>query len=225
MIDPSSPTNYHRSRPELEEWALFATMVPTKPAHRMALTLENMLANGRLVYGTELSPFDLVRIWIRGGLLGQVLRRHNVGQYTRLEHCWEELTRIVPIQRDTEDGPHVKRTYEVNLKSIQVLESIYGIGPKTAQFIVLHSVEGAIGIPIDTHWIKELRERGYDIRTVRKQNRRGQWVTVVPIDNARHALYEKFALIEVQKSGLTCAEKDLQVWRKWNQLGRSSNAA
>lgn len=218
MINPNQPTNFFRNRAELEEWVMFATMVPTKPAHRMAAILETMLANARLVYGDQLSPFDIVRIWTEQGCLGQVLRRYNVGQYTRLERCWRELVALTPYFEGKSERT-IRYIKQVDLRSVQQLEKIHGIGPKTARFIILHSVKGARCVPIDTHWIKELRARGYPIKvTTDEQGRQ-----VVRVDARTHAIYEGYALAEVDKSGLTAAEYDLLIWKRWNaatQQGR-----
>lgn len=212
MIDPMNPSNFNRSRASLEEFVLFGTLVAGKPARRMALLLETMLANARFVYGDPLSPFEIIRIWIKNDCLGQVLRRYAVGQYTRIERCWRELVEIQGLPELKWDSNRVAiYNQRVDLRSVTALEKIHGIGPKTARFIVLHSVAGARCIPVDTHWIKELREKGYPIHTTVTDGK-----LVVPMNDAAHARYEQFALAEVEKSGQTCAEYDLAVWLKWN---------
>jgi hypothetical protein len=214
LIDPNNITDFTRNRPALEELVLFATMVPTKPAHRTARLLETMLANARLTYGDQLSPFDIVRLWIGSGCLGQVIRRYGVGQYTRIERCWRELVEREPIiGRRTGNDPVVRYVKQVDLRSVEQLEQIHGIGPKTARFIVLHSVAGARCIPVDTHWVKELLERGYPIKV--SVNERGQ--RVVSVNDRTHPIYEAYALAEVDRSGMSAAEYDLLIWRKWNE--------
>lgn len=205
-INPDAITDFGRSRAQLEEMTLFATMVPTKSAHRMARVLDRMLINGRLSHSADMTPFDLVRVWLENGSLGDVLRSYAIGQYTRLERCWRELTVLTPCRPYLDPDGVLTYTKRVDLKSVAALEQIHGIGPKTARFIVLHSVKGARCIPVDTHWLKELASLGYPVSQDAAMNA------------PNHARYEQFALQEVDKSGLTCAAKDLSVWTKWNQI-------
>ena len=214
MINPSSPTKYNRSQPELETFVLWATILPTKPAHRMAQLLDSMLMNGRLHHSPDLTPFELVRVWVANGTLEEVLRRYNVGQYTRLVRCWTELTAIQLARPHHGNDQHgFVCTKGVDLKSVAELEQIHGIGPKTARFIVLHNVKNARCIPVDTHWLKELRSRGYPVR----EN--------ATLDARLHAEYERYALAEVDASGQTAAAYDLSIWLKWNRATQQRAAA
>lgn len=214
MIDPANITKFNRTREELEEWALFATLVAGKPAGRTARLLENFLNNSRLALGYDLTPFELVRTWVRLGRLEQQLRRYGTGQYDRLVRCWTQLTALVPARM----GHSTMMEYAVPLGDVRALEQVHGIGPKTARFIVLHSVRGARYIPIDTHWLKELRERGYDIKVSSSD---GQ----VSMTRLQYERYEQHALEVVDRAGLTAAEADLMIWRKWNARGNARLAA
>lgn len=205
-INPDRLTNFGRTRAQLEELALYATIAAGKPAHRMAEILDRMLTQGRVEHSADATPFELVRIWLGNDSLGYVLRKYGVGKYTMIERCWRELTELTPCRpRLGADGKiaHIK---QVDLKSVSALEQIHGIGPKSARLVVLHSVKAARCIPVDTHWVKELYERGYPVDPD---------CSITP---KVHAVYEQYALAEVDKSGMTCAVKDLAVWIKWNRL-------
>ena len=204
-VNPNAITNFGRNRAQLEELVLFGTLVAGKPAHRMAALLDRILINGRLQHSTDMTPFDLIRVWIENDTLGQVLRAYNVGQYTRIERCWRELTAITPCKPKLEHDGTLTYLNRVDLKSVAQLEAVHGIGPKTARFVVLHSVKGARCIPVDTHWLKELASLGYPVRKD------------VVVNGRTHAIYEGYALQEVDKSGLTCAAKDQAVWLKWTR--------
>lgn len=210
MINPDQLTCYTRNDAQMEELALFATLTAGKPAHRMAKLLESMLANARLIYGVELSPFDIVRIWIDNGILEERLRYYRVGQYTRLAQCWKELTALRPLEQR---GYQILPTM-VNLRDIKSLERVHGIGPKTARLIVLHSVPRVRAIPIDTHWLKELAERGYPVQA-----------DIETITPRLHAIYEQYALQEVDRAMMSCATYDLLVWKKWNARSQVRRAA
>lgn len=214
MVDPANITKYNRTREELEELALFATLVAGKPVGRTARLLENFLNNSRIAIGYDLTPFELVRTWVRLGRLEQQLRRYGTGQYDRLVRCWTQLTAMAPARR----GHGNELEYAVPLGDTYALEQVHGIGPKTARFIVLHSVRGARCIPIDTHWLKELRANGYDV----KQPSPDGHMTMTRLQYAR---YEQYALEVADRTGLTVAEADLMIWRKWSAQGNARLAA
>jgi hypothetical protein len=205
VIDPNAPTVYGRSRADLEEMVLWCTLLPTHDAHRMAKQLERFLMNARFVYGDETTPFELVRIMVGNGSLKATMVRYAFGQYERLVRCWTELTRLYPHtrRRINPGGSELPHLDTIDLLNLTELEKIHGIGPKTARMIVLHNVRGARCIPVDIHWMKELKEKGYPI-------------TATSLDARTHASYEAFALLEVDKSGKTAAAYDFLIWKKWN---------
>jgi hypothetical protein len=210
LIYPDRLTNFNRSRAQLEELALFATLVAGKPARRMARLLNHLLPNAAINLGFDLTPFEIVRIWVEQGRLGQVLREYGTGQYARLEQCWTELT---AVKRRSGQGvgndQFFALVHGVDLGSIKALEQVHGIGPKTARLIVLHSVPGIRAIPVDTHWMKELRSRGYPVSD-------GDH----PMGDAQYRQYETWALMEADRAGMSPAAYDLLVWRKWNEQGK-----
>jgi thermostable 8-oxoguanine DNA glycosylase len=54
--------------------------------------------------------------------------------------------------------------FELSTCSIEELESIWGIGPKTARFFVLFSRDNVDDIAVlDVHILRWLREQGYDV--------------------------------------------------------------
>lgn len=219
QIDPNHVTFYHRSRPRLEQFVLWATTVPTKNAHRMAQANHRLLVDLAFTYG-ELSPFEVVREAIRAGRLHFFLEKHRIGQYCRIERCWQELTRVSltdEIRRDKR-GEQIVVTNAVNLRSVEELEQVHGIGMKTARFIVLHNVEGAHYAVLDTHLMKELRLLGYPVMVATKEVD-GKLVTTVPLTRERYLRYEQWVLKEAGKAGLTPADYDLSVWKKWSQKG------
>lgn len=211
MVDPYNVTKFDRSREELEEFALFATLVAGKPAHRMAKLLDKMLLDARFALEFDLSPFEVVRTWVRMGTLEKQLRHYGTGQYERLVRCWTELTKLKANPHRI--GPALLP--DVDLGSASDLRRVHGIGPKTSNFIVLHSQRNARCIPIDTHWVKELVERGYITPQV-VIGEDGKVERHVRVHNGNHSIFESYALKVVEEFGRPAAEVDLMIWKKWN---------
>ncbi len=214
MIQPDKITDYHKSQAAYEELALFATLVAGKPARFMAKALDHLLMDAHMVYGDEPSPFELVRILIGKGLLHAALEKHRIGQYTRIERCWAELTAFTETQ-DTPGG-YRRVVHQVDLRSVESLERVHGIGMKTARFIVVHSVEAARHAVLDTHVMKELRALGYPIDVRRRQDG-DKIVEYIPLDRDHYLIYESYVLECARKAKLTPAEWDLQTWNKWTR--------
>lgn len=124
------------TRPELEEFALFAVMVAGKTADGTRKKLAQFL-------GGYNQPFDGVRWYISRGILGRELRRARVGQYHRINGAFRGLVKL-----------------DLETCTVQDLEAIKGIGPKTARFFILHTRPGARLAALDTHILRFLRSLG-----------------------------------------------------------------
>jgi hypothetical protein len=137
--------------PELEEFALFAVMVAGKTADGTRKKLAQFLACPACVEsgGNFAHPFATVRARIHEGKLGRELRRVKVGQYRRINSALRGLVKLNPATC-----------------SVQDLEAIKGIGPKTARFFILHTRPGARLAALDTHILRFLKSVG--IRDVPK---------------------------------------------------------
>jgi hypothetical protein len=188
MIDPDKITNFERSMPELEEFMLFAIMVAGKTAKTTAKKLEAFL-DRRQVYGaTDFSPLQFVNYLERDRtLLIQELEEVKVGQYVRIARAFSGVLQFF--------GPKLRTV------SVQELESVHGIGPKTARFFVLHSRAGENYAVLDTHvmhWLKEfcMFRCPYD----------------VPPDINSYKKVEKIFLHVANVLGKTPAGLDLEVW-------------
>lgn len=222
MINPAAITNYRRTQSELEEMVLFATLVPGKPARFMAKALEGLMIDARIIYGDTESPFGLVRILISKNLLRAALEKHRIGQYTRIERCWSEL--VAFTQTNATPGGYRKILHRVDLRNVASLEKVYGIGMKTARFIVVHSCRGAQHAVLDTHVMKELRALGYPIKVYAREVD-GRIQEYIPLDRNHYLIYESYVLEAARKAKLTPAEWDLQTWNKWTKPEKAQVAA
>ena len=113
----------------------------------------------------------------------------KLGQYNRLEKAFEGILQ-----------------FKGKLKTISVseLESVNGIGSKTARFFVLHSQKDARVACLDVHILKWLREQGYSApkQTPTKK---------------RYAILESIFLTEAWKREMNPADLDLMIWKSFSQ--------
>lgn len=181
MIDPFNITNFNRTDSELEEFLLFCIFVANKSAERTSQVLEKFLNGAK-------NPMQRVKDYAFHGNLLTMLRSVKTGQYTRIERCLIEL---------------IMQNLNLRKCSVEDLERIYGIGPKTARYFILHSRKNADVACLDTHALKYLKEQG--IENVPKST---------PIGKEYKKL-EKIFIEEAKKNNMNVANFDLTIWTKY----------
>ena len=145
MIYERECTCFTRSYSQLEEFLLFGIAVAGKNANTTAHALERLLT--RLGF-PELAPFEAVRRGVRGHrLTPSVIRKCGLGCYNQRYQSFKEAA---------------NSKVDLKICSADELETIRGVGPKTARFFLLHSREGFRGAALDTHILKYLRDNGVD---------------------------------------------------------------
>ena len=182
MIDPDSITNYAYTKPKLEAFWLFCLVVAGKTARTQARLLEAFL-DGLEGGGT---PFDRLTWAVIKDDLETHLRASKLGQYNRLSRAFRESLSL-----------------DLRTCTLEQLETIHGVGPKTARLFLMHSRPGMRYAAIDTHILKLLREHGYDAPKA------------TPTGKKYQELEEAF-LVLADKSGMTPADFDLTVWKKYS---------
>ncbi len=135
----------------------------------------------------DVSPLEGVRQAIKASDLGNVLRDARSGSYTRLTKC---LTELVEIDAMT--------------VTLEKLESIHGIGPKTARFFLMWSRDDQRYAALDTHILKYLRELGHDAPK-----------STPPSGPVYRRLEEAF-IDEADRQGKTPRELDYEVWERFS---------
>jgi thermostable 8-oxoguanine DNA glycosylase len=130
------------------------------------------------------SPFDVVRAWIKEGVLLQKLQAARVGNYSKIERAYMELVsaKIDLVKCSPED-----------------LEAVHGIGPKTSRFFIIWTRPEARVAVLDVHVLRWLRKQGHDVPKV-TPNRKD------------YARIEKLFLEIVDKAGLTPRQVDEKIW-------------
>jgi thermostable 8-oxoguanine DNA glycosylase len=190
MINPTTITNYNRTEAELEEFLVFAILVAGKTAKTQAKKLEQFLATANeFVLPSGTTALEYISYLSRSNYLSSVMVNCKLGQYNRLEKAFEGILQ-----------------FKGKLKTISVaeLESVNGIGSKTARFFVLHSQKDARVACLDVHILKWLREQGYSApkQTPTKK---------------RYAILEAIFLTEAWKREMNPADLDLMIWKSFSQ--------
>lgn len=211
MINPKRITKFDRTHEELEEFLLFCVVVAGKNAQQQALKLDHFLRSLRFAYGFEtLEPFRAILLALDDNLM-PFLQEAKLGQYHRLMRCFEEL---------------VYSNFDLRKVSVEDLEKVYGIGPKTARLFVLHSRPNQRLAVLDTHILKFLK--------VYNENKLMAWWpnlqqsphiiqgdisnTIVPKNTPSRRTYLKLEnqfLTIADKLGKLPAELDLEIWRAY----------
>jgi len=184
MINPTTITNYNRTEAELEEFLMFAILVAGKTAKTQAKKLEQFLSNCPYA---KYTPFQHLEYLVKTNTLTAEMMQYKLGQYKRL------LVAFLGILR-----------FEGKLKSVTIedLESIKGIGSKTARFFLLHSRKNVEVAVLDTHILKWLREQGHDAPKATPSKK-------------KYAVLEKIFLTEALKRDILPADLDLQIWKSY----------
>lgn len=188
MIDPTTITNYNRTEAELEEFLLFAILVAGKTAKTQAKKLEEFLSDMKtLGLPSDTTPFEYLEYLIKGNMLTAMMMKHKLGQYKRLTSAFMGIMK-----------------FKNNLKkvSVQELESVNGIGSKTARFFILHSRPDAKVAVLDTHILKWMIEKGYNVPKVTPPK-------------TKYYIYESWFLQEAIFHQMTPADLDLTIWKTY----------
>jgi len=179
--------NFDMSQEEREDYLIFAIFVAGKTADfSMSVT------NKFLSLECGISPFDKIRKMIKKKELAANLRRAKTGNYGISEVCLTAL---------------VSSSFANDLKNatIEQLESIPKIGPKTARYFLMHSVRGIQAAALDTHILKWLNAQGYDAPKS------------TPSAGPKYRVLEKIFLKEAEKRNKTPAEFDLEIWLSYSK--------
>lgn len=177
MIDPFKIPDVF-TQDYLEEFILFSICVANKPALRTAEKLDGFLKEI-----PHKSPFFAIGMMIATHSLDTFLKKHRMGQYKRISKAFRQVTKL-----------------DLKNLTVESLESVHGIGPKTARLIMLYLKPNSGVVPLDTHVLKFLGELGY---TVPKSTPTGK----------RYEQLEAAFVAEAVKRNMTVKQLDTVVWQ------------
>lgn len=184
MIDPNNITNFNRDTHQLELFLLFATVVAGKDAQQQADKLRELLKDSKS------SPLQYVHRLRREGRLEEEMRRVKIGQYNRLATAWSGL---------------IDSGFDLSKVTTEDLETIYGIGPKTSRFFILHSRPNQKCAVLDTHILSWIREN-LDSKAPKSTP-----------SQKRYLELEKRFVEYCEANNINIAEFDLELWKKYSQ--------
>jgi len=186
MVDPYNITKYDRNDWDLEEFAVFAVCVAGKPARVIASRVSILLARLAVQRLPGLSPLELIATF-DATELAEELRLAGIGCYNQKATGLRELSLRIDVRTCT----------------VAQLEAIPYIGPKTARFFLMHSRQGVRVAALDRHILKHLAEH---VARVPKNS--------PPKGRTYNRLEEQFLAL-ADKAGMTAADYDLMVWKRF----------
>jgi thermostable 8-oxoguanine DNA glycosylase len=197
MVDPFNVTNYARTSRELEEFLLFCMAVAGKTAVVTARALDRFLKDihkehlesTKLCGGNSL-PLSIICNMSRWEL-EKAIEKSRLGKIRLLTKGYHELAE--------HDAAYWRGA------TVGQLEKVHGIGPKTARFFLLHTRRDARVAVLDTHMLRHLRRR--DPKCPR----------TTPQSSAAYTMLERRVLKMADRAGMTPAEFDLMIWKKYTR--------
>ena len=215
MIDPKTVTNYNRTPAELQEWLLYCICVAGKRSNVETRKLDGFLQDKSYTLNmlAPRSPFSIIRR-LHGGAIEDAEGRSELLQATclfRANHNWLmqylKKHKLAPYQQRYNSFSDVVRLLPDDLSEVTVdeLQAVRGIGPKTSRFFLTHSREDFDEPVLDTHILRFLRDMGHNVPSVTPQS---------PKKYAQVAGIFKSYARSVNK---TVAELDLEVWNSFSK--------
>lgn len=191
MIDLTKVPYYDMPQVWLEEFALLAIAVAGKTATVVAPRLSNMLVALHCKYGImSNNPFQIIRL---SGLetIQSYLKMYGIGCYNAKGKSMYQLAVRCP---------------NLSVCTVETLESVYGIGPKTARFIILHTRRDAKVAVLDTHILKYMAHMSYKVPKSTPSGKQYQRIEKLFIE-----------LWELEGNGKTLAEYDAFIWNEYRR--------
>ena len=181
LIDPKDITNYNRTDIELQSFWIFCILVAGKNSDTTSRLVTKLLKDrGRM------TPFEFIKS-LKLSELHNYLKAHKTGQYDRIRKALYFSSKL-DLRTCTRDD----------------LMNVYGVGPKTARFFLLHTREFCDEVVLDTHILRWMREK-CGVKEAHKNTPQN------PEKYAQYAGLCKY-LMEEHYTDLTLAQADLMIW-------------
>ena len=188
MIDSTDITKFDRNEIELQEYFLFCVCIAGKTSTIQAKKLEQFLEPA---WFKKLTPFEYIDYLIEENLLREMVCNARLGQYNRLTEIFKRCTKL-----------------DLETATLEEMESIPGIGPKTSRCFVLHSRPRQKIAVLDTHILGWLRDNTTGITIP----------TSTPQSTSRYGMIEQLFLKEAKKRRMSPERFDLKIWNQRARL-------
>jgi thermostable 8-oxoguanine DNA glycosylase len=188
MIDAEKITDYNLNNAELEEHILFWVCAAGKNGVTSAKCLDNLLVFLKKLHKSKSSPFKLIK---KTGPeeLASYMKQFGIGCYNLKSKTFLALA---------------NSNLNLNECSVEDLELIKGIGPKTARCFLIHSRPDQPYAGLDTHILRFLRDKGYDAP---KSTPTGK----------KYRELEKIFIRLAKRANKSVADYDLFIWNKYRK--------
>ena len=130
------------------------------------------------------SYFDQVREWVSQGVLREKLEKARTGNYGKLEKGFTYIA---------------ERVWKLDTITVDQLEKIPGIGPKSSRFFLLWTRPDERVAALDVHVLRWMSEQGYDVPRSTPSGKKYAWI-------------EKQFIAEADKRGVKPRDLDFAIW-------------
>ena len=185
LIDPKNITNFERTDSKLQSFWLFSLFVAGKNSDYAANCLAKLLSKTG-----EQTPFEYLRELGEIGIHNALVAA-KVGQYTRLTKAIVQSLRL-----------------DLRSCSLVDLMDVFGCGPKTARFFLLHTRPDCECAVLDTHILAWMRGHGLDTPKATPQNKKEYIYLERTFLSLAKRIYPQMSIAQI----------DLLIWMK--QSGR-----
>ena len=207
-IDPLNFTNFYASDDQIQSMFLFAVAVAGKPSRITAEKINGLLDDIEVDQRDEYAPDEIRRmgpleylIYLEHEPFIEMIKERKLGKYNTWLKLWRWFNDLkLRLSSDASISDFL------NTASIKSLESIPGVKYKTSRFFVLHSRSNAECVPLDTHILRFLRDRGVPCVP-----------NVTPGSQQIYLGLEKIAVEALKSLGYsTLAKADLETWKSYS---------
>jgi len=189
LINPKKITNFNRTKADLELFAIFAVCVAGKKSQQTADKVNEHFRDVQTPT-KQLTPFETIKSLIGANIFGGYLQHARFGQYKRIYRALRDLA---------ESGLDLKTC------SVEDLEAIHGIGPKTSRFIIMHSRPNQRLATLDTHILRWMRDQGVNTPKATPQSKK-----------LYKELEQKFLTL-CDKCAILPSQLDLKIWKQYSK--------
>ena len=188
-INPKKITDFNRTKADLELFAVFAVCVAGKGSQQ---TADKVNDNFRDIQTPtkQLTPFEAIKNLVDIKVFVAYLKMAKMGQYRRIYRALRDLV---------ESGIDLKTC------TVEELEAIHGIGPKTSRFIIMHSRPNQRLATLDTHILRWMRDQGIETPKATPQSKK-----------LYKELEQKFLTL-CDKCAILPSQLDLKIWKQYSK--------
>ena len=188
-INPKKITDFNRSQADLELFAVFAVCVAGKKAQQTADKVNEHFRDVQTPT-KQLTPFATIKSLIGANIFGGYLQHARFGQYKRIYRALRDLA---------------ESSIDLKTCTVEDLEAIHGIGPKTSRFIIMHSRPNQRLATLDTHILRWMRDQGIETPKATPQSKK-----------LYKELEDKFLTL-CDKCAILPSQLDLKIWKKYSK--------